>query len=124
MLIGRPRYWLSFRLNPQLTSQATGSMCCLTLSGFHKQSRNIPQILGVTRYETPLDSRVNGWAQEHLDLPDHLAGEPIQDNYEDAMDWLQALCDDVGVVPCVFDAAVFAGEDHGWTRDRIEATLP
>jgi hypothetical protein len=84
------------------------------LTGFGpKQSRNLWQCLGVTNYEIPLDSRVSNWL---VGLP---SGFAIQKSklytsvryYEAKMTEIQALCSVAGVLPCEFDAAVFASAD-------------
>jgi hypothetical protein len=72
-----------------------------------KQSRNLLQWLGLTRYETPLDSRVVGWLGDNLNW--NIFIERLQDGkeYEFWLDRLQSVCDSAGVLPAVFDAAAF-----------------
>ena len=82
------------------------------LKGFGpKQSRNLLQSLGLTRYEIPLDSRVIEWLNLHL-LPGHakLHAGMFADQafYEFVLDGIQALCEKAETVPCLFDAAVFS----------------
>lgn len=78
-----------------------------------KQSRNVLQFLGLTRYEIPLDSRIVKWLNEH-DFPIHLSATGLADPayYEFVLDGVQALCKAAGVYPCIFDAAVFTSFDE------------
>lgn len=83
------------------------------LKGFGpKQSRNLLQWLGLTRHEIPIDSRVIKWLRElgnsdslHL-LSSAALGET--EYYCCIMDTIQALCAEAEVIPCIFDASVFA----------------
>ncbi|MGA3162064.1 MAG: hypothetical protein ABSC77_12680 [Terracidiphilus sp.] len=72
-----------------------------------KQSRNLLQALGLTRYEIPLDSRVVGWLRENLGWL--ICVEGLSDNayYEELLDRVQSSCESAGVLPTVFDAAAF-----------------
>lgn len=83
------------------------------LKGFGpKQSRNLLQWLGLTQYEIPIDSRVLKWLRElgnggSLDLLSSAAlGET--EYYCCIMDTIQELCAEAKVLPCIFDASVFA----------------
>lgn len=77
-----------------------------------KQARNLWQWLGLTRYETPLDSRVVGWINNNLSV--ELESSQLLDSrgYEAVMDYVQALCDAAGVLPCIFDAVAFLYDDN------------
>ena len=85
------------------------------LRGFGpKQSRNLLQILGLTRYEIPLDSRIIKWVNEFgFPLTLTSAGLSDEDYYSFVMDGIQSLCSAAGVYPCIFDAAVFSSFDKG-----------
>jgi N-glycosylase/DNA lyase len=72
-----------------------------------KQSRNLLQALGLTRFEIPLDSRVVGWLHENLGWLICVEGLSDKDNYEDLLDRVQNSCESAGVLPTVFDAAAF-----------------
>ena len=76
-----------------------------------KQSRNLWQWLGLTRYETPLDSRVVNWINENLSIK--VEYERLYDDayYDSVMDYVQQLCSAAGVLPCVWDAAAFDNSD-------------
>ena len=80
------------------------------LKGFGpKQSRNLIQHLGLSRYEIPIDSRVTKWLNQ-FGFPVKLNASALGDRgyYHFILDGIQALCAKAGVYPCVFDAAVFA----------------
>ena len=72
-----------------------------------KQSRNLLQALGLTRFEIPLDSRVVGWLRENLGWLILIEGLSDQENYEELLDRVQSACESAGVLPTVFDAAAF-----------------
>jgi hypothetical protein len=76
-----------------------------------KQSRNLWQWLGLTRYEIPIDSRVADWINGNLSL--QVTIEKLGDDkyYEAALDRVQNLCEKAGALPCAFDAAAFDNEN-------------
>ena len=79
-----------------------------------KQSRNLPQMLGLTRYETPIDSRVRNWLNRHLP-PDARLDRRILSNrkrYECLLDDIQKLCRKAQIYPRIFDAAVVSAMDR------------
>ncbi len=81
-----------------------------------KQSRNLLQLLGLTRYETPIDSRVTKWLNDR-GFPFQISGMALSEApvYELVLDGFQALCHRAGVLPCLMDAAIFASFDgSGW----------
>ncbi len=83
------------------------------LKGFGpKQSRNLLQWLGLTQYEIPIDSRVIKWLRELGNTdPLHLLSSAALGEIEYyccIMDTIQALCAEAEVLPCIFDASVFA----------------
>jgi hypothetical protein len=79
-----------------------------------KQSRNLWQWLGLTRYEIPLDSRVTNWV--NTSLTNKIESKRLNDlkHYESVLDYLQAICHKAGVLPCELDAAAFDYEDLGF----------
>ena len=86
-----------------------------------KQSRNLLQSLGLTRYEIPIDSRLTGWLNE-FGFPVRLSAGALQDAnyYRFISDGIHMLCERGGVLPCVFDAAVFAMRDSAeWTDENV-----
>jgi len=86
-----------------------------------KQSRNLLQSLGLTRYEIPIDSRLTDWLNE-FGFPVRLSATGLADDnyYRFISDGIQALCDHSDVLPCIFDAAVFALRDSAdWTDENV-----
>ena len=86
-----------------------------------KQSRNILQALGLTRYEIPLDSRVIKWLRDRLGVRP-LGAPLLQDAefYEFILDAVQRLCADADEFPCMLDAAIFASFDPDtWTAEEM-----
>lgn len=82
------------------------------LKGFGpKQSRNLLQLLGLTRYEIPIDSRVTKWLNQsipHGQAKLHAGMLTDQEFYEFVLDGIQELCKKAETLPCLFDAAVFS----------------
>jgi hypothetical protein len=89
------------------------------LHGFGpKQSRNLWQWLGLTRYEIPLDSRVVKWTNENLSFRTEIGKLDNASYYESSLDRLQAACAAAEVLPCIFDAAAFNDENKPLSRNR------
>lgn len=85
------------------------------LKGFGpKQSRNFWQWLGYTRFEIPLDSRVIKWLNSNNIFPMKITPTALSDihYYEIVLDWIQKLCSDADVLPCMLDAAIFSSYDN------------
>ena len=86
-----------------------------------KQSRNLLQILGLSQYEIPIDSRITKWLNQ-FGFPVRLTAGALSERayYEFVSDGVQALCRACDVHPCVLDAAIFTSYDKGeWTADKI-----
>jgi len=86
-----------------------------------KQSRNLRQSLGLTRFEIPIDSRITKWLND-LDFPVPLSAAALADRpyYEFVTDIFQQLCKEADVMPCILDAAIFASYDKGgWTEENV-----
>jgi hypothetical protein len=85
-----------------------------------KQSRNLWQSLGLTRYEIPIDSRITKWLNQHK-FPLKLSASALSDSnyYEFIMDGIQMLCAESNIYPCVLDAAIFASFDQEWSADSL-----
>ena len=82
-----------------------------------KQSRNLLQDLGLTRYEIPLDSRITKWLND-FGFPIKLSSKALADRnyYNFVSEGFQQLCSESGVYPCVMDAVIFSSFDkEGWT---------
>ena len=91
------------------------------LKGFGpKQSRNLWQTLGLTRFEIPIDSRITKWFNR-FGFPLKLSANALSDpNYYDfVMDGIQEVCDASSVYPCVLDAAIFADFDQEWPENKL-----
>ncbi len=85
-----------------------------------KQSRNFLQILGVTKYEIPLDSRIADWLNEN-NFPIHLTASGLSDPhyYQFISDGIQHLCKQANIYPCLLDAAIFSSYYKGkWTEEN------
>ncbi len=83
------------------------------LKGFGpKQSRNLLQGLGLTRYEIPLDSRAMKKLNE-FGFPVKLSPGWLSDSnsYEFVLDGIQQLCQICEITPCILDAAIFTSFD-------------
>jgi len=77
-----------------------------------KQSRNLWQDLGLTRYEIPIDSRVNKWLRKfRFPVPVEASALSNPEYYEFVLDAVQALCLKSGELPCIVDAAIFTDAD-------------
>jgi thermostable 8-oxoguanine DNA glycosylase len=109
------------RVLAQRISSASGDRT-FKLAGFGlKQARNLLQIMGVTRYEVPLDSRVLKWLDRY-GFPYPLSDNQLQlpALYDILVDSIQEISRQIGVYPCVLDAAIFAAVDGGgWTDDNL-----
>lgn len=92
-----------------------------TFAGFGpKQSRNTLQELGLTRYEIPIDSRIINWLNTKFKFPIRVTPAALADKdyYHFVLDGIHELCDACGVLPCMFDAAVFSLSEK---RERPKA---
>ena len=100
-----------FRLNKLLLT--TSKIIC---KGFGpKQSRNLLQALGLTRYEIPIDSRIIKWLNGSISFPVKLTATALSDRnyYQFVCEGFQQLSAACGIYPCILDAAVFASYDRG-----------
>ena len=91
------------------------------LKGFGpKQSRNLLQSLGLTRFEIPVDSRITKWLKA-FGFPMKLSATALSDrNYYDfVLDGFQQICASCDIFPCVMDAAIFSSFDTEWPEDRL-----
>lgn len=92
------------------------------LKGFGpKQSRNLLQSLGLTKYEIPIDSRIVKWLN-NFGFPLKLNATALSDKayYEFVSDVFQVLCDKANIYPCLMDAAIFTSFDKGkWKTDQV-----
>ena len=87
-----------------------------------KQSRNVLQALGLTRYEIPIDSRVANWLNKVLQFPFHVSAAALADRhyYRVILDAVCRLCEECEIAPCVLDAAIFsANDDDTWSVEEL-----
>lgn len=86
-----------------------------------KQSRNLLQWLGLSRFEIPIDSRITKWLND-FGFPVRLNANTLADGsyYGFVSDGFQRLCEACQIVPCVLDAAIFSSFDQGaWTEENL-----
>ncbi|MEZ5943940.1 MAG: hypothetical protein R3C18_21295 [Planctomycetaceae bacterium] len=86
-----------------------------------KQSRNLLQGLGLSRYEIPIDSRITKWLNA-IGFPVKLTANALQDRnyYNFVSDGFQQLCVACDIMPCVLDAVIFSSYDDGkWTEENV-----
>lgn len=86
-----------------------------------KQSRNFWQSLGLSRYESVLDSRVIRWLRGFgFPLPVSSAALSEEDYYCYISDLLRDWCIKANILPCMFDAAIFASfDDQEWPENAV-----
>jgi thermostable 8-oxoguanine DNA glycosylase len=87
-----------------------------------KQSRNLLQDLGLTRFEIPIDSRIARWLNA-FGFPVRINAATLADPnyYAFVSRGVQELCRAAGVLPCVLDAAVFASYDgEKWNDPAVK----
>ena len=93
------------------------------LKGFGpKQSRNLLQSLGLTKYEIPIDSRITKWLN-NFGFPLKLNATTLSDPayYEFVSDAFQVLCAKSEIYPCLMDAAIFTSFDKGkWKMENVK----
>jgi thermostable 8-oxoguanine DNA glycosylase len=96
------------------------------LKGFGpKQSRNLLQSLGYTKFETPIDSRITKWLN-NFGFPVKISASALSDvNYYNFLsDGFQALSKASNIYPCLLDAAIFASYDGNWENVfALETTM-
>jgi len=86
-----------------------------------KQSRNMLQRLGLSRFEIPIDSRIAKWLNA-FGVPVHLNAWPLPDGdyYNFVSQGFQSLCEACEIFLCVLDASMFPSFDGGkWTADNV-----
>jgi len=92
------------------------------LRGFGpKQSRNLLQGLGLTRYEVPIDSRITKWLN-NFGFPLVLSATALADrNYFNFVsEGFQQICKACDISPCVLDAAIFSSFDtEKWSDENM-----
>jgi hypothetical protein len=110
-------------LGKRETEAAVADYIVENFEGFGpKQSRNVLQALGLTRYEMPIDSRVTDWLNEELEFPFTVTSGALSDRhyYRLILDVICKLCEECGIFPCVLDAAIFGAQDtNEWSMEQL-----
>jgi hypothetical protein len=84
-----------------------------------KQSRDLLQLLGLTCYEIPIDSRITEWLGQ-FGFPFSAKALVDPSCYAFVSDGFQQLCEQSDILPCLLDAAIFASfDDGGWTEGNV-----
>ncbi|MBT4289092.1 MAG: hypothetical protein HOD92_17335 [Deltaproteobacteria bacterium] len=85
-----------------------------------KQSRNLLQSLGYTKYEIPIDSRITKWLNRN-GFPLKLTASALSDEnyYNFISDGIIELCKACNIEPCILDALIFVSFDKSeWTEEN------
>lgn len=101
--------------------RASAKIISNNLKGFGpKQSRNLLQYLGLTKFETPIDSRITKWLTT-FGFPIQLSATALGDEnyYNFVQDGFQKICEACDILPCVMDAAIFSSFDKEWPEDKL-----
>lgn len=91
------------------------------LKGFGpKQSRNILQSLGFTKYEIPIDSRISKWMND-FGFPIQLSATALSDHnyYNFVSEGFRRMCAASDIYPCLLDAAIFSSFDGEWPAEKL-----
>ncbi len=89
-----------------------------------KQSRNILQELGLTRYVLPIDSRLVKRLKE-FNFPIPLSAAALSDEtyYQFVEDFVNQICGELDIYPTVFDAILFSSFDgNGWDERKARTS--
>ena len=101
------------RSRKQASEIETADFIADNLKGFGpKQSRNLLQELGLTKYEIPIDSRITKWLND-FGFPVPLSATALSDRnyYRFVSEGMRELCDACDIYPCLLDAAIFSSYD-------------
>jgi thermostable 8-oxoguanine DNA glycosylase len=103
------------------TERKSAEIIIDNLKGFGpKQSRNLLQSLGLTKFEIPIDSRITKWLTA-FGFPMKLSATALSDKnyYNFVLDGFQKICEACDIFPCVMDAAIFSSFDEEWPEDKL-----
>lgn len=103
------------------TERKSAEIIIDNLKGFGpKQSRNLLQSLGLTKFEIPVDSRITKWLTT-FGFPVKLSATALSDKhyYNFVLDGFQIFCEASDIFPCAMDAAIFSSFDEEWPEDRL-----
>lgn len=107
--------------SPEIERQAADFLADSLKGIGPKQSRNLLQWLGLSRFETPIDSRITRWLNS-FGFPFKLTANALGDQnyYSFVSTGFQKLSTACGIEPCVLDAAIFASYDgDAWTEENV-----
>ncbi|MBP9104382.1 MAG: hypothetical protein KBF82_10990 [Chitinophagaceae bacterium] len=95
--------------NYKIEEEIAGELTSLKGIG-SKQSRNIIQNLGLTRFEIPIDSRLMKWINSEISFPIKLTSAGLQDEnyYCFVLSAIRKLSSEAGIFPCELDAMIFS----------------
>jgi thermostable 8-oxoguanine DNA glycosylase len=100
--------------NPILESESKAAdFIICRMKGFGpKQSRNLLQNLGLTKYEVPIDSRIVRFLKQ-FGFPVSLSSKALADldYYKFVSQGFRELCDACDIYPCMLDAAIWSSFD-------------
>ena len=79
-----------------------------------KQSRNVIQAIGLSKYEIPIDSRFIKWIKRFMnyELPLNSILLSSEDYYSLTLEIIQKMCKNADTIPAIFDACVFSSFDN------------
>lgn len=103
------------------TERKTAKIIMDNLKGFGpKQSRNLLQALGLTKFEIPIDSRITKWLIK-FGFPIKLSAAALGDEnyYNFVLDGFQKICEACDILPCVMDAVIFSSFDGEWPENQL-----
>ena len=93
--------------------RSASSIIIKNLKGFGpKQARNLLQMMGLTKYEIPIDSRIMKWMKE-FGFPLELSAKGMADEeyFNFILDGFKEMCKAADIYPCLMDAAIFTSFD-------------
>jgi thermostable 8-oxoguanine DNA glycosylase len=103
------------------TERKSAEIIIDNLKGFGpKQSRNLLQSLGLSKFEIPVDSRITKWLTA-FGFPVKLSATALSDKnyYNFVLDGFQKICEACDIFPCIMDAAIFSSFDEEWPEDKL-----
>lgn len=86
-----------------------------------KQSRNLLQWLGLSKFEIPIDSRITRWMNK-FGFPVRLTANALSDRayYCFVSEGIQRLSEACEIEPCILDAVIFVSYDgDAWTEETL-----
>jgi thermostable 8-oxoguanine DNA glycosylase len=104
-------------LNNELTKHQERELADKVDQGFKgfgsKEARSFLLMLGVTRYEIPIDYRLIDWLG-NFGFPVRFTKTALQDKlfYHFVSDGIQLLCEKAGIFPCVLYTSVLSGSGN------------